>query len=193
MLIGYARVSKSERRGGTDIATQRKDLTAAGCERVFEDDGVSGIVPLGHRQGWSALADFSRAGDVVVITETTRLARNMAPAWLVVEGLLERGVGVRFLLGLDLSNAGPETITAVQFQMVAAEGQRRVMVQRVNAGLKRARDDGKVLGRPPALTPDKQAQAAELLARGMSQRKVAVAVGVSLNTLRKWRQLYRVA
>ena len=188
MLIGYARVSKSERRGGTDIATQTRDLAAAGCERVFADDGVSGIVPLGNRRGWCALIDYARAGDVVMMTETTRLARNMAPAWLVIEGLLEQGIGVKFILGLDLSNAGPETITAVQFQMVAAEGQRRVMVQRVNAGLKRARDDGKVLGRPPALTPDKQETAAAMLADGVSQRKTAAAVGVSLNTLRKWRQ-----
>lgn len=188
MLLGYARVSKSEKRGGTDIATQERDLTVAGCERLFLDDGVSGVVPLGRRRGWSALVDYARPGDVITLTESTRLARNMAPAWIVVEGLLEQGIGVKFILGLDLSNAGPETITACQHQMVSAEGQRRVMVQRVNAGLARAREQGKVLGRRPVMTADKAAQAAELLTAGESQRRVAEAIGVSVNTLKAWRR-----
>ena len=51
MFWGYARVSKSEKRGGTDIATQRRDLIAAGCDRIFEDDGVSGVVPLQNWRG----------------------------------------------------------------------------------------------------------------------------------------------
>ena len=188
MLLGYARVSKSEKRGGTDIATQERDLTAAGCERLFLDDGVSGVVPLGRRRGWSAMVDYARPGDCILLTESTRLARNMAPAWIVVEGLLEQGIGVKFILGVDLSNAGPETITACQVQMVFAEGQRRVMVQRVNAGLARAREQGKVLGRRPAMTADKAAQAAELLTAGESQRRVAEAIGVSVNTLKAWRR-----
>ena len=189
MRLGYARVSKSERRGGTDIRTQLRDLAADGVERVFEDDGVSGVIPLGRRPGWNALVDFARAGDVIVLTESTRLARNMAPAWIVIEGLLEQGIGVKFILGVDLSDAGPETITACQFQMVAAEGQRRVMVQRVNAGLRRAREDGKQLGRPAAMTAEKAERAGQLLAEGRSAREVAAMIGVSRPTLRNWQKL----
>ena len=67
------------------------------------------------------------------------------------------------------------------FQMMAvfAEFERELIVARVNAGLDRARREGKRLGRPK-LTAAAQMAATDALRRGASVRQAARVSGVSV-------------
>ena len=59
MLIGYARVSTDDQ----NLALQRDALAAAGCERVFEDQGISGTTRT--RPGLGSALTALASGDVI--------------------------------------------------------------------------------------------------------------------------------
>ena len=75
MVIGYCRVSTA----GQSLDRQLDQLTAAGCERVYQEK-VSGASK--ERPELTRLLDALREGDVVVVTELSRLGRT-------VKGLIE--------------------------------------------------------------------------------------------------------
>src|SRR5439155_8204436 len=70
------------------------------------------------------------------------------------------------------------------FQMmgVFAEFERAMIVERVNAGLARARAEGKRLGRPSALTPAKKRTARKLLAKNVGVVKIGKRLGIGTGT-----------
>jgi DNA invertase Pin-like site-specific DNA recombinase len=64
-----------------------------------------------------------------------------------------------------------------------AEFKRVLIRERTAAGLKAARERGRVGGRPPIMTPEKLRAARRLKLSGMSAAEVAAGVGVSVPTL----------
>jgi DNA invertase Pin-like site-specific DNA recombinase len=95
--IGYARVST---RGQKDD-TQVDDLTAAGCDKIFTDIGVSG--KLASRPEWDKFLAYLREGDVLVITQLSRAMRSVHHMLDLVngtrasdyqDGLKARGIGL---------------------------------------------------------------------------------------------------
>ena len=189
MLMGYARCSVSERQGGTAIATQTAALEREGAARVFADDGLSGGVALEKRPGWIALLDHLRPGDCIVMSDTSRLSRDLLNGLAEVRRLRRAGVGCRFLTGLDVSDPDAEDAELrLNLELSLAEHQRRVIGRKTRQGLARARAEGKTLGRRPEMTAERAAMAAEMLGGGATAAKTAAALGVSLPTLRHWRR-----
>jgi DNA invertase Pin-like site-specific DNA recombinase len=74
MLIGYARVSTDEQ----NLHLQRQALHTAGCERVFEDRGISGTAP--KRPGLDQALQAVSTGDVLVVWKLDRLGRSLPVA-----------------------------------------------------------------------------------------------------------------
>ena len=83
MLIGYARVSTEDQ----NLNLQRDALTAAGCERIFEDK-ASGA--RDDRPGLTEALSHLRQGDCLVIWRLDRLGRRMIALLGFVEELRER-------------------------------------------------------------------------------------------------------
>lgn len=70
-LIGYARVSSLSQ----NLDAQIDSLKQAGCERVFTDK-ISGTTK--ERPGWNDLMDYIRNGDMLVISELSRMSRSLS-------------------------------------------------------------------------------------------------------------------
>ena len=78
MIIGYCRVSTA----GQSLDRQLDQLTAVGCERVYQEK-VSGARK--DRPELNRMLDALREGDVVVITELSRLGRTVKGLIALVE------------------------------------------------------------------------------------------------------------
>lgn len=147
MKIGYARVSTSDQK----LDLQIDALKAAGCEKIFADEGVSGAKAV--RPQLSAALDFARAGDTLVVWKLDRLGRSIQHLISEVNGLEARGVGFVCLeQAIDTTTPGGKLVFHIFAAM--AEFERDLIRERTNAGLKAARTRGRNGGRPSALTPD---------------------------------------
>src|ERR1700730_13746997 len=78
-LLGYARVSTA----GQQLEAQQDALTAAGVDpgRVYVDK-LSGTSTKEQRPGLTALLDYARPGDTIVVTGVDRLGRTPAQGML---------------------------------------------------------------------------------------------------------------
>ena len=68
-----------------------------------------------------------------------------------------------------------------------AEFERDLLVERTQAGLRRARTEGKRIGRPASLTTERRAEATRRLAEGESVSAVARTFGTSRQTIMRVR------
>lgn len=175
-LIGYARVST----GDQTVHLQTDALGSLGCERIFTETASGART---DRPELAACLDYLREGDTLVVWRLDRLGRSTKHLLSLVEGLEARGVQFRSVTeGFDTSTPGGKLIFTVFAAL--AEMERNLIRERTNAGLKAARDRGRVGGRRRALTPAKLAQARRMRASGEhTMGEIAEVVGVSPATL----------
>lgn len=177
MKIGYARVSTEDQ----NLDLQLRALTEAGCERLFQDRGVSGIARRRPQldRALAALED----GDVLVVWKLDRLGRSLSHLIEIVQSL--RGVGVGFCSlteAIDTTSASGRLI--FHFMGALAEFERSLISERTRAGLLAARARGQALGRPKKLTPEQIAHARLLLEdKNAGPKAVARSLRVSRTTL----------
>lgn len=185
-VFAYCRVSTTEQT--TD--NQLQEITAAGfavqASRVVAET-VSGSVPASERQGFLKLLDKLESGDVLVVTKLDRLGRNAMDVRATVEALTGLGVRVHCLAlgGVDLTSAaGKMTMGVIA---AVAEFERDLLVERTQAGLARAKAEGKALGRPSALSAAQVAEVGKRLAAGEAIAAIARAMGTSRQTIMRAR------
>ena len=176
MKVGYVRVSKKDQ----NPELQRRELEAAGCERIFEERISS---RKADRPQLRAAIDYCREGDALVVWKLDRFGRSLKELIKLVNGLNERGVEfVSLRESLDTMTPGGKLVFHV-FGSVA-EFERDVIRERTMAGLEAARARGRKGGRKPVMDRKKIALASKLMKdRDVPIPEVCEAVGVSKATL----------
>ena len=176
--FAYCRVSTADQT--TD--NQVREIEAAGFaiepKRVVGET-VSGSVAAMERKGFARLVDRLEAGDVLIVTKLDRLGRNAMDVRVTVEKLAGEGVRVHCLAlgGVDLTSpAGKMTMGVIS---AVAEFERDLLIERTQAGLSRAKAEGKALGRPSALSQEQQETVRAQRALGVSLGTLAKEYGVS--------------
>lgn len=144
MLIGYARTSTLDQKAG--LEAQRRDLAAAGCERIFEEQVSS--VDVVKREALAEALSFARQGDTLIVTKLDRLARSVAHLVDVLAQLDGKGVALRILaMGIDTST--PTGKLMLNILGSVAEFEREIMLERQREGIAKAKAEGKYKGRAP--------------------------------------------
>lgn len=177
--VAYLRVSTS-RDQSTDA--QKHAINRAGYSpaKFFVDEGITGRRM--DRPGLSAMLDWVREGDTVVVYSLSRISRSTTDLLGLLERLDAQGVHLVSLSeSVDTSTPAGRLLVTV----LAALSQFEVdtLRDRTIAGLDAARAQGRVGGRPRALTPDDLVRARGLVASGNSVTKVARELRVGRSTL----------
>ena len=176
--IGYARVSTVDQH----LDLQKNALRLAGCDRIFEDHGISGSHE--HRGGLSSMLRALRRGDILIVWRLDRLGRSIAHLISLVETLKRRGIGfISLTESIDTSSAGGQLI----FHILAAlaEFEKSLIRERTIAGIAAAKERGSVPGRRPALTNVQCEEILLALNSGMSIRDLAKDYRVHPRTVRR--------
>jgi DNA invertase Pin-like site-specific DNA recombinase len=155
MKYGYARVSpggKSE-----SVEAQARQLTKAGCKKVFRDVRVSGAKT--NRAQLRRVIEALEPGDVLMVTRLDRLARSTRDLLNTLAAITDKKAGFR-----SLADTWADTTTSHGRLMLTvlgelAEFERDVIRARTGEGRARAVARGVKMGRPPKLTPYQRQEA----------------------------------
>lgn len=183
----YVRVSTDQQ----STANQRQELERVATNRgwtiagVYEDRGISGAKGRDKRPAFDRLQRDAIRGafDLVGAWSVDRLGRSLQDLVAFLGEIQAAGVG------LYLHQQGVDTTTPAGralFQMlgVFAEFERALIVERVRAGMQRAKREGKHLGRPAL---PKSVRRKVLDNPELSGREVAKLAGCSEAAVRRLR------
>ncbi len=145
----YARVSTPDQTPENQLLDMRKHCAARGWTIVkeFVDIGISGAKK--DRPNLNALMEAvrKRLVDGVLVWRFDRFARSLSHLVNTLEEFNERRVSfTSYSENIDTGTAQGKMVFAVMAAL--AEFERQLIIERINAGIRRARDQGTHLGRP---------------------------------------------
>jgi DNA invertase Pin-like site-specific DNA recombinase len=145
----YTRVSTCDQNPETQALDLRRLAEQRGFEIVHEyTDRISGAKAKRPALDQMLAAAHRREFDTVLVWAADRLARSVRHFLEVLDTLNHLGIEfVSFRENLD--TGGPSGRAVVVIVSAVAELERNLIVERVRAGLRRARQEGRVLGRKP--------------------------------------------
>lgn len=146
--IAYARVSTDKQDAENQVYELQRFMWRGNiqCDDIITEV-VSGTVKLKDRRIGQVI-DSLGSGDTLIVSEISRLSRDMLTIARIIQDALERGITIVAVKeGWTLGNDPGSKFTAVAFGM-AAEIERNFISQRTKEGLARRKHEGAKLGRP---------------------------------------------
>jgi putative DNA-invertase from lambdoid prophage Rac len=180
-VFAYSRVSTHEQ----TTENQRLEIQRVGfnVDYWFEDVGVSGKTSAIQRTQFSQLLQKIRDGETIVVSKLDRLGRDAIDILSTIKLLSERSIKV---IVLQLGNTDLTSTTGkllLTMLSAVAEMERSIIIERTQAGLARARAEGKKLGRRSKTTDEQKTEIRKRLSAGDSVSAVARDYGVSRATI----------
>jgi DNA invertase Pin-like site-specific DNA recombinase len=183
----YVRVSTDKQTVENQLSELRQIAERRGWQVVeeYRDAGISGVKGRDGRPGLDQmLKDASkRRFDVVMAWAIDRLGRSLIDLLGTIQTLEVCGVDL-YLDQQSIDTTTPAGKLMFQVTGAFAEFERSMIRQRVNAGLKRAVEAGKTLGRPRVSAAIEKRVQVQLRA-GKGMLKVARECGVGTGTVQR--------
>jgi len=183
----YARVSTDGQTTQNQLQELRKVADRNGWQIIqeFVDHGISGAKGRDQRPAFDEMCKgvIRKEFDLVMAWSVDRLGSSLQHLVTFIDELHSKKVD------LFLHRQGIDTTTPagkMMFQMlgVFAEFERAMIKERINAGLARARAQGKTLGRPK-VSLKVENKIKKLRATGKGIRKIASELSVGVSTVKR--------
>ncbi len=181
----YARVSTTDQSTDSQLLDLRRYVADRGwhLHREYTDNGVSGTKD--SRPALNQLMDDAkkRKFGVVLVWRFDRFARSTKHLILALEEFRNLGVDfVSYQENIDTSSPlGSAIFTIIS---AVAQLERDIIAERVKAGLRRAKENGRKLGRPRAEVP--KGEIYRLHSHGLSLRQIATQLNISKSTVARY-------
>ena len=183
----YLRVSTS----GQTVENQRQDVMRVAEQRgwhvveEYVDHGISGSKGRDERPAFKKLAKDAAGGklDMVAAWSIDRIGRSLQHLVEFMEEIKQQGVGLYLhQQSVDSSTAAGKAMLSMCG--VFAEFERSIIVERINAGLSRARAQGKQFGRPKIASAT-EINILDLRAKNNGILKIAREVGCGVSVVQR--------
>lgn len=178
--FAYGRVSTSLQ----DTDNQRLELTNAGWAiDYWFADTISGKSASSQRPAFRELLTKIRDGETLLVSKLDRLGRDAIDVLQTVRDLGARNIKVvvHQLGSADLTSPAGKLLLSML--AAVAEMERDLLIERTQAGLTRAKAEGKKLGRPSKIAPEQRSDILMSLSQGASISALARRYAVSRATI----------
>ncbi len=183
----YTRVSTD----GQTVSNQLRELRAVAKRhgwrvvKEFNDKGISGANGREKRPGFDALCigAVRRDFDLVMAWSVDRLGRSLQHLVSFLSDMHANGVDL-YLHQQGIDTTTPTGKAMFQICGVFADFERAMIQNRINAGLARAKAQGKVLGRPK-VNGDIERAVLVGIKKGTGKRKLAKQLGIGVSTVKR--------
>ena len=165
-IFAYGRVSTKDQ----TTENQKCEIEAQGykVDYWFADEGVSGKVPASQRPQFKKMIEQIRDGEALIVSKLDRLGRDAQDVGATIKALAKRRIEVIVLQLGKLDLTSPAGKLMLNMLAAVAEMERDLLVERTQAGLQRAKSEGKVLGRPTKTNDEQREQIMCLHKQGTS-------------------------
>lgn len=192
-VIGYARVSTDKQ----DADRQKLDIQEYAQAQGLALSGITVETVSSRKQEREvyAVVQALKAGDVLIVTELSRLARSMIELNGIIAAILMQGASLRVVSGqvVDESIGSQSLVFALG---IAAQVERDMISERTKSALRARKAAGMKLGRPEGTRKAQEAIKAsgvdeamirKMLAVGASDAAIARMLNVDARTVRRWK------
>jgi DNA invertase Pin-like site-specific DNA recombinase len=175
-IYGYARTSTVEQVAG--LADQVAKLKTAGCsDQTIYQEQISSV-RMADRMEFSKVLSKLNAGDVLVFTSLSRVARSMVHMIEIEAAVASAGASIQ-ILDMNVDTSTPQGRLTFNLFSSIAQFERENMLERQKVGIAAAKAEGKYTGRAPTA----QAKATKVLslhAKGVSKLDIAAACEIGV-------------
>jgi DNA invertase Pin-like site-specific DNA recombinase len=141
MVFGYARVSTEEQ----VLDRQLDQLKSAGVEKIFSEK-ITGA--KADRPELNKLFEHLREGDLILVTDLTRLSRSTKDLFSIAEKIQAYGANIKSLKESWIDTTTPQGKLLFTIFAGISQFERDLTSQRTKEGLAAARARGRKGGRP---------------------------------------------
>jgi DNA invertase Pin-like site-specific DNA recombinase len=198
--VAYLRIST----GGQGLDSQRLAiLDYAHRQRLTVHTFVEAQASSRHtgaRRGLDTVLEQVQPGDLILVSELSRLGRSVGQIIQLVDRLIKERVQLVAIKENIRLNGTQDIQTKVMITMFGlfAEIERDLIVERTKEGLAAARAKGRLPGRPKGVLgtsklTGREAEIHRLLAKTVSKASIAKILGVSRSTLHHFIQSRHLA
>jgi DNA invertase Pin-like site-specific DNA recombinase len=167
-----------------ETENQRLELANAGWTiDYWFADTISGKSASSQRPAFKELLTKIRDGETLLVAKLDRLGRDAIDVLQTVRDLGARNIKVvvQQLGSTDLTSPAGKLLLSML--AAVAEMERDLLIERTQAGLTRAKAEGKKLGRPSKITPEQRSAILRSVAEGASISALARKYAVSRATI----------
>jgi DNA invertase Pin-like site-specific DNA recombinase len=176
--LGYARIAAES----DGLEEQMTALMEYGCDKIFKDDKTTKNT---HEDGFKAMLEYARDGDVIVVLKLDRLARSIQDLQHTTDELKARGVDfVTLSQNIDTRTRDGEVVFS--WIDLFAEFERELHSERVKLGIENARDKGVKLGRSEANHSLKEKAYEMYCSEEHTMREITEETGLSRATIYRY-------
>lgn len=154
----------------------------------------------GARRGLDTLLEQVQPGDLILVSELSRLGRSVGQVIQLVDRLIKQRVQLVAIKENIRLNGTQDIQTKVMITLFGlfAEIERDLIAERTKEGLAAARAKGRLPGRPKGVLgmsklTGREAEIQSLLAKTVSKASIAKILGISRSTLHHFIQSRRLA
>ena len=165
----------------TDVARQRGWQIG----EVYSDQGISGAKGKDKPPGFRKLCKDANQGkfDMVACWAVDRLSRSLQDLVAFFGEMAAINIGL-YIHQQAVDSTTPAGKAMLQMSGVFAEFERAMLMERINAGIARARKAGKVFGRPK-VSPQVEAAVRSYREAGVGIQKTAKLAGVGVSVVQR--------